>query len=186
MRTHAQSVANDSRKPTNTSYTVRAPQNDSKKADLPARSSKPRTEEPQIRESRGCIGRTRAQRSDRQEIDCKNSKGRQHNPEQGKTAPTHLLAHRAGADGLGNDTNASTTCTDVQSVSANAKTAETASRNISIHQKRSMTQNSLIGLETETAKRPGRWKQVSGERNNVYVPRNAPIEAPGTRNREIV
>ena len=33
-------------KPTNTSYTVRTPQNDSKKADLPARSSKPRTEEP--------------------------------------------------------------------------------------------------------------------------------------------
>ena len=49
-----------------------------------------------------------------------------------------------------------------------------------------MTQNSPIGLETETAKRPGRWKHVSDERNNVYVPRNAPIEVPGTRNRESV
>ena len=46
MRTHAQSVANDSRKPKNTSYTVRTPHNDSKKAGLPAKSSKPRTEEP--------------------------------------------------------------------------------------------------------------------------------------------
>ena len=49
-----------------------------------------------------------------------------------------------------------------------------------------MTQDSPIGLETETAKRPGRHNHVSDEGNNVYVPRNAPIKTPGTQDREIV
>ena len=82
-------------------------------------------------------------------------------------------------DSLGNHT-------DVQSVASDAKTAETTSRNVSTRQRRSMTQDSPIGLETETAKRPGRHNHVSDEGNNVYVPRNAPIKTPGTQDREIV
>ena len=80
-------------------------------------------------------------------------------------------------DSLGNHT-------DVQSVASDAKTAETTSRNVSTRQ-RSMTQDSPIGLETETAKRSRRYNHVSDEENNVYVPRNVPIKTPGTQDREI-
>ena len=76
--------------------------------------------------------------------------------------------------------------TDEQSVAADAKTAETTSRNVSTRQSRTMTQDSPIGLGTETAKRPGRYNHVSDEGNNMCVPRNTPIKTPGTQDREIV
>ena len=84
-------------------------------------------------------------------------------------------------DGLGNRTNASTTRTDVQIIAADTKMAEKTGRNIRRWQRRPRRPNSPYRLETETLKRPARWRHVSNKERNGCAPRNAPIEALDTR-----
>ena len=63
----------------------------------------------------------------------------------------------AGADGLRNRVDASNTHTGMQSIVTNLKTATSARKNVKTHQLRSKMRSLPLRLETETAKRPGRW-----------------------------
>ena len=81
---------------------ISTPQNGRKKPNSPGRSPESRRGTTEVRESRGCIGRThaRAQRSNRRKNNCKNNIRHQQNPKGAETAKLicwrENSAHRAG------------------------------------------------------------------------------------------
>ena len=58
-----------------------------------------------------------------------------------------------------------------------ANMADNTRRNIRKCLRKPRRPNSPYRFETETLKRPGRWRHVSDEESNVYAPRNMSIEA---------
>ena len=88
------------------------------------------------------------------------------------------------ADGWGNHADGSTVCRDTRGTETDSKTAEIASRNVKMGQRRSKRQNSPCRVEIETPRHPERWKHVSNKWNNGYAPRNVLIEDLGTQIRK--
>ena len=82
-------------------------------------------------------------------------------------------------NGLGNQTDGSSMCTDVHSIGNERETAANETVNVSTHRINSETQNSPYTNEIATFKRASRWKRVSADGTDVYLPCNAPVEALG-------
>ena len=186
-----QKVAKSSRMPENQSESVRKPKNCCTKSDLPGTSLDPRPEGSQ--RPRNCAdassGRTHAL-SDRS-----NAKSTARTPKVIGITPDRIKSPNSpigpenwsigGMDGLGNSADASSTRAGMQSVAMNVKTATSARKNVKIRQLKLKTRNLPPRLETETVKRPGQWNHVSDNKNDISIPRNAPIEAQGMRSRKI-
>ena len=100
--THAQSVAKESRRPTNKSERVSTPKDGRKRPNSSGRSQASHRGTTGAWKSRECIGNAHAhaERSDRDEDDCKNSRRHQENPKGAETAKLTCWrensAHRAG------------------------------------------------------------------------------------------
>ena len=146
--THAQSVAKESRRPTDKPECVRIPQNSCTMPNSPGASPKPHPEEPQG------PGATRVHRAHvRMCSACESTRKRlqEHartsaKPQTRRNRPTHLLSTegwcRGEADSSGNCADRSTMLTDVKSSASDPKTAENASRKVRMHQRRPRSQNS--------------------------------------------
>jgi len=108
-----------------------------------------------------------------------------------KTKPPDLPMETArwtpdAPNGCGSHADAPSVRTDASCVGNDAKTAENATRNVRTRQIGQRTRNSPSTREIATAKRARRWKRVSTAEGDVYVPRNAPVAAIETANRNIV
>ena len=86
--------------------------------------------------------------------------------------------HPDEPDGCGNHADASSARTDSHCVGNGTETAENDSRNVSKCQTEVQTRNSPHTLEIELCKRARWWRRVSVDNGDVYVPWNAPVEAP--------
>ena len=76
--------------------------------------------------------------------------------------------------------------TDVHSVGSGTQTAGNKTKSVRSRQNRRKMQDSPIGREIATPEIVNRWRKVSVDDGNVYVPWNAPIEVLETANRRIV
>ena len=102
---------------------------------------------------------------------------------QGEGGSTYL--HAGGVkckpdkpDGCGNPADTSTMQTDGHSVETNTNKPEIETLNVSNRQNNWEPQNSLYMPEIETHKHARRWRKVSINNGDVYLPWNAPVEAP--------
>ena len=86
--------------------------------------------------------------------------------------------HPDEPDGCGNPADMSSICTDTHSIGVGTETAEIETGNVRIRQNGSNTQNSPKGREIVTPKSIGRWRNVSVEDVDVYLPWDAPVEVP--------
>ena len=82
------------------------------------------------------------------------------------------------SNGLGDATVTSSMPTDMYSVADEAETTENETGNVRTRQTGQKMQNSPIGAQIETAKPTGRWKRVSVDDVDVYLPWGAPVEMP--------
>ena len=108
-----------------------------------------------------------------------------------KTKPPDLPVEAAicapdKPDGCGNLPDTLSVHRDTRSVETGAETAAEEAENVRTRQTDEETRNSLNTRDNATYKRPVRWRKVSVGDSNVYVPRNAPVEALGTASRTIV
>ena len=81
-------------------------------------------------------------------------------------------------NGFRDHADGSNACTDAHSVGNGMETPAHETESVSMHQNGWKTQNSPYMRKTETPKPAIRWRRVSVEGVDVYVPRNAPVEAP--------
>ena len=79
----------------------------------------------------------------------------------------------------GNQTDMSSGRMDGHSIRNDKETAVNASRNVSMRQTQRRTQYSPVGHEIETPKPAIRWRRISIEGVDIYIPWNAPVEALG-------
>jgi len=86
-------------------------------------------------------------------------------------------------NGVGDHMDGSNRRTDAHSVGNGRETAENEAESIRSHRTGSRTRNSPNGRDIATPKLTVRWRKVSVDGSDVYVPRNAPID---TTNRRIV
>ena len=77
-------------------------------------------------------------------------------------------------------------CRDTRRAGTDAKTAENASKNVKMGQRRSKSQNSPYRLNIEMPRCPGQCEHVSNKGNDGYAPQNVPIKDLGTRSRKFV
>ena len=89
-------------------------------------------------------------------------------------------------NGSGSHADASSVHTDTHCDGNGRETAGNEAERVRMHQNSSRTRNSPSTREIATAKRARRWKRVSTAEGDVYVPRNAPVAAIETANRNIV
>ena len=96
-----------------------------------------------------------------------------------KQAPDMPYGYRDRTDGLSMHR-------DMRSIEMSAEMAAEEAENIRTHQTDEETRNSPNTRNNVTSKHLVRWRKVSVGNSNVYVPRNAPVEALGTASRTIV
>jgi len=89
-------------------------------------------------------------------------------------------------NGSGSHADGSSVHTDTQSVGNATEMAGNEAERVRTHQNGSTTRNSPNAIEIATPKRANRWRKVSVDGGDVYVPRNAPVAAIETANRNIV
>ena len=87
--------------------------------------------------------------------------------------------HACDIEGHGDLTEGLTVHMDGHSIETETETAENDSRNVSKCQTEAQTRDSPYMAEIEMSKRSRRWKGVSAEGVDVYLPWDAPIEALG-------
>ena len=81
-------------------------------------------------------------------------------------------------NGFGDHADGSDAWMDVQSIGYERETAENKTGNVRMCQTSQKMQNSPIGVQIETAKPTGRWKRVSVDDVDMYLPWGAPVEMP--------
>jgi len=126
----------------------------------------------------GCVERTdgRAERCTRDGNTCKRARTRQ-NGSKTNNSPVETASQRSDEpNGCRDRTDASSVRTDTHSVETHARTAANAPERIRTRQTDSKPQNSPYMRETATPKSTYRWRRVSVDGINVYVPLNAPID----------
>jgi len=79
-------------------------------------------------------------------------------------------------DGFGSHTDTSSVCTDVQCAGNDTQTATNEAEIVRTRQNSSKTRNSPHGREIATPEPTIRWKRVSVNGTNVYLPQNALID----------
>ena len=84
-----------------------------------------------------------------------------------------------GPNGIGDHADRSSVPTDVHSIGNKRETAENETETIRTCRIKRKMENSPYKRENETPEPTNRWRKVSVSNVDVYVPCNAPIEAPG-------
>ena len=83
------------------------------------------------------------------------------------------------ADGVGSQTDASTGHSDMPSIETDLDIPANETGIISTRRKDSTMQNSPYMCKIATCRPTSRWRRVSIEDIDIYIPWNVPVEAPG-------
>jgi len=182
-------VGTDVNIPANATQTVRTPRKRLKPPDLPSRSAKRTTDEPNglgNRADRWNV-HTDVQSVDTDAVTTANATETVRTPRRKQKPPNspEETARRRPDEpnGCGSHADASSVHTDTHCVENETETAENEAESIRSRRTGSRTRNSPNGRDIATPKLTVRWRKVSVDGSDVYVPRNAPID---TTNRRIV